>query len=132
MNRKSIDIGSWTIIHWITWISVPIIIAAAIYLFYYSMDHCQVYNGQFGDLLSGTVGVGTATPLASALLEVKSTTQGFLPPRMTEAERDLIPVTLASAGLTIWCTNCGVRGQLEVYDGESWTNMMGVADKKGL
>ena len=79
-------------------------------------------------ILSGTVGVGTATPLASALLEVKSTTQGFLPPRMTEAERDLIPVTLASAGLTIWCTNCGVRGQLEVYDGESWTNMMGVAD----
>ena len=78
------------------------------------------------------VGVSTANINPSAQLDVSSTTKGFLPPRLNEAERDLIPVTLASAGLTIWCTNCGVRGQLEVYDGESWTNMMGVADKKGL
>jgi len=76
--------------------------------------------------------VSTANINPSAQLDVSSTTKGFLPPRMNEAERDLIPVTRASAGLTIWCTNCGVRGQLEVFDGESWTNRMGVADKKGL
>ena len=78
------------------------------------------------------VGVSTANIHPSAQLDVTSTTKGFLPLRLNEAERDLIPITRASAGLTIWCTNCGVRGQLEVYDGESWTNMMGVADKKGL
>jgi hypothetical protein len=45
------------------------------------------------------------TAAASAVLDLKSTTKGFLPPRMTIAERDLIenPAT----GLLIWCTNCG-------------------------
>ena len=78
------------------------------------------------------VGVSTANIHPSAQLDVTSTTKGFLPLRLNEAERDLIPITRASAGLTICGTNCGVRRQLEVYDGESWTNMMGVADKKGL
>ena len=78
------------------------------------------------------VGVSTANINSSAQLDVSSTTKGLLPPRMNVAERDLIPITRASAGLTICGTNCGVRRQLEVYDGESWTNMMGVADKKGL
>jgi hypothetical protein len=36
------------------------------------------------------VGIGTTTPKDDAALEVESTTRGFLPPRMTEAERDAI------------------------------------------
>jgi len=36
--------------------------------------------------------MGTTTPDASSKLEVVSTTQGFLPPRMTEVERDAIVV----------------------------------------
>jgi hypothetical protein len=36
----------------------------------------------------GEVGIGTASPNAAALLDVTSTTRGFLPPRMTTAERD--------------------------------------------
>jgi len=36
------------------------------------------------------VGIGTATPAASAKLDVSSTTQGFLPPRMTTVQRDAI------------------------------------------
>ena len=36
------------------------------------------------------VGIGTATPAASAKLDVSSTTQGFLPPRMNPAQRDVI------------------------------------------
>ena len=35
-------------------------------------------------------GIGTATPDPSAQLEVSSTTKGFLPPRMTTAQRDAI------------------------------------------
>ena len=73
------------------------------------------------------IGVSTANINQSAQLDVVSTTKGFLPPRMTEAERNLIPVTSASAGLQIWCTNCGVYGETEVFNGYSWTNMIGGA-----
>ena len=73
------------------------------------------------------IGVSTANINQSAQLDVVSTTKGFLPPRMTEAERNLIPVTSASAGLQIWCTNCGVYGETEVFNGYSWTNMIGAA-----
>ncbi|TGE14471.1 hypothetical protein [Hymenobacter elongatus] len=38
----------------------------------------------------GTVGVGSAATAVSAILDVSSTTKGFLPPRMTKAQRDLI------------------------------------------
>lgn len=69
------------------------------------------------------IGIGTVTPEQSAALDVESTEKGFLPPRMTMAERDAIvnPV----AGLIIWCTNCGSNGELQVYNGTTWTNMTG-------
>lgn len=56
---------------------------------------------------------------ASAMLDVSSTTKGFLPPRMTEAERNILSTT-AAAGLLIWCTNCGTNGELQVYNGTAW------------
>ncbi len=37
-----------------------------------------------------TVGIGTSTPLASAALDITSTTRGLLPPRMTAAQRNAI------------------------------------------
>ncbi len=73
------------------------------------------------------VGIGIFTADPSAQLDVTSTKKGFLPPRMNGAERDSIVVTSASAGLTIWCTNCGARGEMQVYDGVSWTNICGSA-----
>lgn len=39
---------------------------------------------------TGSVGIGNLAPAASALLEVNSTTKGFLPPRMTQAQRNAI------------------------------------------
>ena len=69
------------------------------------------------------VGIGTATPAASAQLDVSSTTKGFLPPRMTLNQRDAISNPVP--GLMIWCSNCGVTGELNVYNGTSWTNMIG-------
>ena len=66
------------------------------------------------------VGAGTITPTSSAALDVNSNSQGFLPPRMTNTERDLI--TNAVAGLTIWNST---NKQLEVYDGSYWVNMNG-------
>src|SRR4051812_33393966 len=39
---------------------------------------------------TGSVGVGTTIPDKTAILEIKSQTQGFLPPRMTAQQRDAI------------------------------------------
>ena len=75
---------------------------------------------------STSVAVGTAsTTVNSAALEVSSSTKGFLPPRMKNTERDAIgnPV----AGLMIWCSNCLPSGELQVYNGSQWTNMIGGA-----
>ena len=70
------------------------------------------------------VGIGTDSPDASAALDITSTTSGFLPPRMSEAERILIDAPVA--GLIIWCSNCGTKGELQVYNGTEWTHISGV------
>lgn len=72
---------------------------------------------------SAQVGIGTASPNSSAKLEVNSTTQGFLPPRMNKVQRDAISSPVA--GLIIWCNNCGANGELQVYNGTAWTNLVG-------
>ncbi len=69
------------------------------------------------------IGIGTATPNTSAKLDVSSTSKGFLPPRMTDAQKTAI--TSPAAGLTLWCTDCGSTGEMQVYNGSSWTNMAG-------
>lgn len=60
---------------------------------------------------------GTA-PNPSAMLEVKSTTGGFLPPRMTRAEMLAIPSP--ADGLTVFCNDCNTSGSLAVAKGGSW------------
>ena len=61
------------------------------------------------------VGIGTSTPLASAQLEVASTTKGFLPPRMTATERNAI--ASPATGLIIYNTS---TNSLDVYSGTVW------------
>jgi hypothetical protein len=62
-----------------------------------------------------SIGIGTTNPNPSAKLEIVSTTQGFLPPRMTTAQRNAI--SSPSAGLTIYNTtvNC-----LQWWNGNVW------------
>jgi hypothetical protein len=55
--------------------------------------------------VNGNVGIGTATPNASAITEMSSTTQGFLPPRMTTVQRNAI--NLPVNGLVIFNTTTG-------------------------
>ena len=75
---------------------------------------------------SGKLIVGASSAAsASAVLEASSTTQGFLPPRMTYNQRTQIASPIA--GLTIWCSNCGEYGEMQVFNGGSWTNMIGRA-----
>jgi hypothetical protein len=70
-----------------------------------------------------SMGIGTTTPDPSAILELKDSAKGFLPPRLKYPQRNAIqnPAT----GLIIWCTDCGEYGELEVYNGNTWTNWVG-------
>ena len=56
-----------------------------------------------------------SSPDASAILEVKSTTKGFLPPRMTATERD--DLSNPATGLMIYCTTTNT---VNVYNGSDW------------
>ena len=65
------------------------------------------------------VGIGTTAPNASAKLDVNSTTQGFLPPRLTATQRDAIVSPVA--GLLVFQTD-GTRG-IYYYSGLTWVNL---------
>jgi len=62
------------------------------------------------------VGIGTISPDASAQLDVVSNNKGFLPPRMTSAQR--IAIGSPASGLTVYQTD-GSNG-LYYYDGDAW------------
>jgi uncharacterized protein (TIGR02145 family) len=74
-------------------------------------------------LVASPVVYGQDTPTwdASAALEVRSENQGFLPPRMTTAQRDQIQTP--AAGLLIYNTTTNA---IENYNGTSWNNMSDV------
>ncbi len=61
------------------------------------------------------------TANSTAILDVKSTSKGILPPRMTQAQRDAI-VSPAS-GLIIHCTDCSRVGPY-AYNGSAWMPML--------
>jgi uncharacterized protein (TIGR02145 family) len=79
------------------------------------VNNSNIHNNGTG------VGIGTSTPNASAKVEIASTTQGFLPPRMTTAQRDAI--ASPGVGLIIFNTtsNC-----LNFYIGTNWNEVCGV------
>ena len=78
-----------------------------------------------GDATATRISVGAPSAAsASAVLEVSSTTQGFLPPRMYTNERNLI--SSPAAGLMIWNID---YAELEVFNGSVWVNMNGMTDQ---
>jgi trimeric autotransporter adhesin len=65
---------------------------------------------------TGSAGIGTATPDASSLLEIKSTKKGLLIPRMTKAQRDAI--VSPATGLLIYQTTSSPG--FYFYAGTAW------------
>lgn len=65
------------------------------------------------------IGIGTTTPESSAILDVSSVTKGFLPPRMTTAQRDgiLAPVN----GLMIYNSS---QECIQYYTGSAWSGCL--------
>ena len=73
--------------------------------------------------LNGYVHFGdTAQPPASAQVTITSTTRGFLPPRMTTAQKVTLAAT-AVAGLMIYDTNLN---KLCVYTGAGWETITSI------
>lgn len=66
----------------------------------------------------GGVGVGTNTPEPSAIMDVSSTSKGFLPPRMSTTERDA--VANPASGLIIYNTT---EEALQLSLGTIWVNL---------
>ena len=87
-----------------------------------------VDNGSFSvdgstfsvDAANNRIGIGTSSPNSSSIVEMASTTQGFLPPRLTSAQRDAI--SSPAAGLVIYNTNTNC---LNFYAGNAWFETCG-------
>ncbi|MCX6271535.1 MAG: DUF1566 domain-containing protein [Bacteroidetes bacterium] len=77
----------------------------------------------FSNAMFAQVGINEngSSPNSKAMLDVSSTTKGFLPPRMTYAQKILI--ASPPAGLMIWCSNCGTSGEMQIYNGTSWQSI---------
>jgi len=66
----------------------------------------------------GSVGIGTISPTSTALLELSSDAKGFLPPRMTTAQRNAI--TGPATGLVVFNTTVQ---SLEVNSSSGWQTL---------
>jgi hypothetical protein len=73
------------------------------------------------------VGIGTTSPNTSSLLDITSTTKGFLPPRMTEVQKTAI--ISPAIGLMIYQTD-GTEG-LYIYASIGWLPVGGTASSVG-
>lgn len=65
----------------------------------------QAYENNFKPsyIKNGNLLIGTTTDVSSSKLTIDSTTQGFLPPRMTNAQR--LAISSPAVGLIVYCTN---------------------------
>jgi hypothetical protein len=72
---------------------------------------------------TGAVAIGTTTPASSAVLDITSTSQGLLLPRLTYVQKTAISSPVA--GLILFCSDCGTSGEMQLYNGTSFVNMIG-------
>ena len=74
---------------------------------------------------NGNVAIGTTTDVSSAILNVSSTTKGFLPPRMTGAQAEAIGTP--AAGLLVYANNGNGTTITSTgwwgYDGTTWVKL---------
>ena len=71
------------------------------------------------------IGIGTNSPNISAALDITSTTQGLLPPRMTTTQRDAINSGVAPTGLVIFNTT---TNGLEIKSSTGWISLKTSSD----
>jgi hypothetical protein len=67
---------------------------------------------------TGNFLIGTTTDIASSKLTIESTTQGFLPPRMTTTQKNAI--ASPATGLMVYDTTLNL---MALYNGTTWTTL---------
>lgn len=87
-------------------------------------------------------GIGTTTPNASAKLDVSSTTQGFLPPRVSltasNAFAPLVGTAASASGLVVYNTSTAGTAPNNVtpgyyyWNGSAWINLIGSSTSNSI
>jgi hypothetical protein len=97
--------------------AVTLDLTSASFRFYTSYTSGGVSNAAF--MVTPQLYIGTSIPTfkPSAQLELDSTTKGFLPPRMTNAQR--VAIASPAVGLIVYCTDA-TEG-LWIYKSSGWT-----------
>ena len=72
--------------------------------------------------LTAQVGLGTNTPNNKAVLDIRSTTRGFLPPRMTAAQRTALAASLTKTERGLMVAD-SITGRQYYWDSAKWTNI---------
>lgn len=80
------------------------------------------------DGANNSMNIGTGTNIASSILTLASTTKGFLPPRMTETQKNAI--STPATGLIIYQTD-GTEG-LYQYKSTGWSQVAGTGGGGGI
>jgi len=75
----------------------------------------NIGNTLYGNLTTSSISIGSTAPVATAKLEVNSTTQGFLPPVMTTTQKNAI--SSPATGLMLFDSTLA---KLCVYTGAAW------------
>jgi len=87
----------------------------AVYLIIITIAATKITCGQAVGISSTTI-----TPDASSILELRTTSKGFLIPRMTQAQRDAINSGIFATGLLIYNTDLN---KFNFYDGSGWRTL---------
>lgn len=77
-----------------------------------------LYGNSFWSQSDGGTTIGQqAAPVASAILDIRSTTRGFLPPRLSSTQK--LAIASPAAGLQVYDSTLN---QMSYYNGTTWVN----------
>ena len=83
-------------------------------------SNSNTLSGNTGFIYNGSLGLGTTTPNASAILELSATTKGFLQPRMLSTQ--IAAILTPAVGLRLYQTD-GVENEY-VYKSTGWKQVL--------
>lgn len=72
-------------------------------------------------VVKAQIGIGTKVPNSKAMMEIKSTVKGFLPPRMTPVQRITVAASLTKTERGLMVAD-SLTGKQYYWDSAKWTN----------